>query len=182
MASPKPTISHLDLLTAQEQQLFDRISEVARANGTYPMDAYLFVQAGVIFAIRSIRDRRTVENPDGPQPESSHISGAQVCIGIRDLAWQHWGAMASSVLQSWSIHETLDFGRIVFALIEAGVLSKQESDTLDDFRNIYSIHEIDTGYRVPTTLVTAEHTGKLLPKVTAKTFTQLKSHKNKTVH
>ena len=41
---------------------------------------------------------------------------------------------AQTVLSRWNITTTLDFGRIVFALIEIGHLQKTEADRLDDFR------------------------------------------------
>ena len=36
---------------------------------------------------------------------------------------------------------TIDWGRIVFLLVDAGLLNRQESDTIDDFRDGYDFQE-----------------------------------------
>lgn len=74
-----------------------------------------------------------VRRPEQPR----HISGQQLCEGLRDIAIERWGLMAPAVLASWGIHRTLDFGKIVFALIDAEVFQKQPQDRLEDFANVY---------------------------------------------
>ena len=49
--------------------------------------------------------------------------------------------MASTVLESWNIHRTDDFGRIVFAMIEHGVMSKTPQDSPADFRGVFDFDE-----------------------------------------
>ena len=44
-----------------------------------------------------------------------------------------FGVMAGDVFNAWGVRETLDFGRIVFHLVEAGLLRKREEDSLTDF-------------------------------------------------
>ena len=44
----------------------------------------------------------------------------------------------------------MDFGRIVFALIEAGQMQKTDEDTIEDFRNVYDFKTaFETDYRIP---------------------------------
>ena len=45
--------------------------------------------------------------------------------------------MARTVLEYWGIRETLDFGHIVFALVDIGLMRKTEEDSLDDFKDSY---------------------------------------------
>ena len=45
--------------------------------------------------------------------------------------------MASAVLTHWGITKTRDFGNIVFNMIEKGLLSKVESDSIEDFNDVY---------------------------------------------
>ena len=49
--------------------------------------------------------------------------------------------MAKTVLEHWGIKETLDFGKIVFALVEIGLMRKTNEDSLDDFKEIYDFNQ-----------------------------------------
>ena len=68
------------------------------------------------------------------------------------MAWRWPGQMGqagATVLRRWNITSTLDFGRIVFALIAAGNMQKTDEDTLEDFRNVYDFkNTFETGYRI----------------------------------
>ncbi len=57
--------------------------------------------------------------------------------------------MARGVLTQWNLHRTEDIGAIVFALVENHWLSKQPSDTRDDFNRVYSFDEVfDKQYQI----------------------------------
>ncbi|MCZ6766522.1 MAG: hypothetical protein O7D32_06285 [bacterium] len=77
----------------------------------------------------------------GPQALSRHVSGQELCWGLRDLAIKRWGLLARTVLTKWKVRHTEDFGKIVFALIEQGQLRKQLGDTLDDFKDVFDFNE-----------------------------------------
>ncbi len=66
-----------------------------------------------------------------------HVGGEDLCWGLRDLALRRWGLMASLVLRMWGIRGTEDFGRMVFALVESGLLQKQPGDSIADFTNVF---------------------------------------------
>lgn len=70
-----------------------------------------------------------------------HVSGAELCWALRDLALQRWGMLARTVLSSWDIHTTQDFGRIVFGFIDHGLMQKQPADTLDDFDAVFTFDQ-----------------------------------------
>ena len=74
------------------------------------------------------------EEPPGPQ---HHVTGQELCEAIRRYALEQYGYMAKTVLNSWGIHGTSDFGEIVFNLIRIGQMRKTPSDTQVDFDNIY---------------------------------------------
>lgn len=112
--------------------------------GPYPQEAYEFVQRGLSYTVQKIHAEQT--DPDA----SRHVSGQQLCEGLREFAQKQWGMLARVVLSRWGITRTIDFGRIVFALIEAGQMQKTPDDTLDDFRDVYDFRTaLDTGYRIP---------------------------------
>ena len=111
------------------------IQQIIKENGRYPLPAVQFVREGL---------SRTVEqeHPEGATPGARrHISGAQLCEGLRQLALQRWGMLARSVLQRWNITGTRDFGEIVFLLVESGWMQKEPQDCLEDFENVYDFSE-----------------------------------------
>ena len=100
------------------------IYEIAREDGRYAPEAFEFVQEGLNFTLKRLSEPR-------------HVSGAELSEGIRDLAVQRYGMLARTVLASWKITSTSDFGQIVFVMVNAGVMSKCEQDRLEDFENVY---------------------------------------------
>ena len=67
------------------------------------------------------RAGRRGESRSGPQ---RHVSGQELCEAIRRYALEQYGYMAKTVLNSWGIHGTNDFGEIVFNLIRIGQMRK----------------------------------------------------------
>lgn len=116
--------------------------------GIYPRDAYEFVQQGLGFTAHRIHGQMKVE----PAAQTTrHVTGQQLCEGLRDYALAQWGLMARTVLSRWNVTSTLDFGRIVFALIDAGQFQKTDEDTIDDFKGVFDFRTaFDAGYRIAT--------------------------------
>jgi uncharacterized repeat protein (TIGR04138 family) len=94
----------------------------------YDEAAYVFVLSALNYVLRQL-------------PEPRHISGRELAEGVRDLAIERFGPMARSVLEHWGIHETVDVGDIVFALVEHGVLIKQDEDTRTDFMDVFDFDD-----------------------------------------
>lgn len=94
----------------------------------YHETAYLFILSGLHFTIERLGEAR-------------HISGRELAEGCRDLAIERWGLMARSVLDYWGIRSTRDLGAIVFALVECGVLVKQDDDSMDDFEGVFEFRD-----------------------------------------
>lgn len=114
------------------------------ALGRYPAEAYDFVQRGLGHTVQKVHG--SAKNPKA----SRHVSGQQLCLGLRDYAIAQWGMLARTVLGRWNIHATIDFGRIVFHMIELGHMQKTDDDCLDDFRNVYDFRSaFEADYRVP---------------------------------
>ena len=49
--------------------------------------------------------------------------------------------MAADVLRNWGIKETVDFGNIVFTLVENGLMGKTEQDSVEDFTDVFDFDE-----------------------------------------
>jgi len=73
-----------------------------------------------------------------------HLTGRELCEGLRRLALHQFGFMALDVWQSWGIRSTRDWGTVVFTLCEYNLLSRNESDCIEDFENVY---DLDAGLR-----------------------------------
>ncbi|MDX2017186.1 MAG: hypothetical protein SFY95_06030 [Planctomycetota bacterium] len=104
--------------------------------GPYPTEAYLFVRDGLAHTMKMVYGS---EEPTGD--ESRHVSGQQLCLGLKDYAQARYGLLARTVLDKWHIRKTDDFGKIVFAMIDAGLMRRTEDDSLEDFRGVFDFGE-----------------------------------------
>lgn len=110
------------------------LGRLRERNPRFHAKAYLFV----LSALQSVMERL-----DRPR----HIAGEELARGVRDLALERFGPLARTVLEHWGIHATEDVGELVFALVECGVLVKQEEDRREDFRDVFDFEEaFDRGY------------------------------------
>ena len=107
------------------EELLERIQKLIDQNPQYKFEAYSFILASLHHTMSKM-------------PKPRHITGREFCEGIRLYATDQFGPLARTVLEYWGIHETLDFGKLVFALVEIGLMRKTEEDSLDDFKNVYN--------------------------------------------
>ena len=122
-----------------EKKLEDIVEEV----GLYPIEAYDFVQQGLGYTVNKIHGQ--VKSPKA----SRHVNGRDLCEGLREFALMKWGLLARTVLGRWNIRRTLDFGRIVFALVDNGWMQKTDEDTIEDFRDVFDFKTgFEAGYRI----------------------------------
>lgn len=84
---------------------------------------------------------RAVGAAGGYEKLNRHISGRELCWGLRDYALKRWGLLSRTVLDSWNIRSTVDFGRIVFAFIDFELMQKRAEDSLEDFQDVYAFGE-----------------------------------------
>ena len=110
------------------ERMLRKIEEILARVPAYKFEAYSFAMAGLHYAVSRL-------------PKPRHVSGRELCEGLRDYALEQFGPLARTVLEYWGIHSTTDFGKIVFLLIEAQLLKKTEEDSLHDFDNIYDFNE-----------------------------------------
>lgn len=104
--------------------------------GPYPPNAYLFMQEGLRHTVETL-----AKTDQSFPPAGRHVSGQELCFGLRDWAIKQYGPLARTVLQSWGIRRTEDFGRIVFALVDAGLLRKTDQDSPADFQGVFDFDE-----------------------------------------
>lgn len=105
------------------------IHELVQNDDRYTVEAYHFVFEALDFTLQRRGGGRR------------HVSGEEIMFGVRDLALEHFGYLARTVLESWGIDNTADFGEIVFNLIAADLLQKTADDRKEDFVGLYSFDE-----------------------------------------
>lgn len=110
------------------QRMLEKIESLLAKEPKYKFEAYSFILAGLHYTVSRF-------------PKPRHVTGEELCEGLRDYALEQFGPLARTVLEYWGVQSTEDFGKIVFLLIEAELLKKTEEDTLDDFKNLYDFSE-----------------------------------------
>lgn len=120
----------------EETSFFDQIDNIVEREGRYKREAYFFMYSALDHTVRQLK-RESAKTPAG-----RHVSGQELCRGIAEYGREQFGPLVGSVFAHWGIQSTLDFGRIVFTLVDHGLMSKTEEDRLDDFQDVYSFEEV----------------------------------------
>ena len=110
------------------------LDELQERNPRFHARSYEFVMQALQTVIQSLDEPR-------------HIAGRELTEGVRELAIGRYGLLAKAVLEHWGIHETEDVGRVVFAMVEQGILVKEDDDTPEDFADLFDFEEVfETNY------------------------------------
>jgi uncharacterized repeat protein (TIGR04138 family) len=124
--------------------MLPELVELAEKHGRHPCEAFEFVLEALPHTQRmfgkeaNAGEEITVEH---------HVTGRELLEGICDLARREFGLLAPTVFRQWGTTRTDDFGEIVFALIDAGVLHKTDQDRKEDFRGLFDMDRVLTdGY------------------------------------
>jgi len=119
-------------MATQTELVKKTLAQLADDNGRYPLEAFGFVREGLSFTVHRIHG-----DVSKKEEKSCHVSGAQLAWGLRDFAVRRYGLLARAVLAHWRITRTSDFGRIVFAMVEAKMMQKTDRDEIHDFDEVY---------------------------------------------
>src|SRR3989338_2276841 len=96
------------------------VEEIYLKDTRYKVDSYEFILQALRFTQRKLK-------------KQGHLSGKELAGGCAKFAIEQYGPMAKAVLKHWGITKTQDFGNIVNNMIDAKLLSKTESDSIEDF-------------------------------------------------
>ena len=121
------------------------LRSVLRDEGGYSLEACRFIRDGLAHTVNIVHGDAADDGLDD-EDDSNHVSGQQLCFGLRDYAHRRYGPMAKTVLNHWGVTRTEDFGRIVFAMVRVGLMRKTEEDDLNDFRDVF---EFDEAFAMP---------------------------------
>jgi uncharacterized repeat protein (TIGR04138 family) len=112
------------------------IVEIVRRDRRFAYEAYEF-----IFEALSHTQRMVGRVPLGGEvpTQEHHVSGKEILEGAVDLARDEYGFLAKTVFFQWGLRTTDDLGELVFHLIEAGLLSKTDTDNRADFHDVFDL-------------------------------------------
>jgi uncharacterized repeat protein (TIGR04138 family) len=115
-----------------EANFDEGIDAIVAKDPRYRRDAYVFVRDALDYTQKiAPKERR----------EGLHVTGQELLAGVRDYTLAQFGPMAITVLEEWGITRCEDFGEIVFNIVEAGLFSKTDTDSRQDFQNGYTFEE-----------------------------------------
>ncbi len=120
----------------EKQSYLRKIEKIFTKYEHYKLEAYHFLLAALHHTVAKL-------------PKPRHVTGPELLDGIREYALEQYGPLTRTVLNYWGIRKTVDFGHIVFALVEAGILRKQPEDKIEDFENIFDFEQaFDKSYKI----------------------------------
>lgn len=120
----------------------DPLRKLALKDGRYSPEAFTFLYESLDHAVR-------LAGREGAEGLDRHVSGQELLAGMRQHAVQIFGPLAGEVWRRWGVKESLDWGRVVFLLVEAGMLNRQEEDSLEDFKQGFDFDQAFVkGYKV----------------------------------
>lgn len=119
------------------------LEEIARDDGRYDARALKFVFEGLAATIDKLRQQ------EDPEAAPRHITGQELAWGLAEAAQKRWGRLAAMVLGYWGVYTTRDFGEIVYLMIDSGWMTSQETDTIEDFDDVFDFAEVfEKHYRI----------------------------------
>ncbi len=111
-----------------------KIRALVRRDPRFTAEAYHFVFEALDFAMmRTGKHRR--------RGSDRHLSVEELLDGIRKYALGQYGPLARVVLETMGIYATEDLGDVVFNLVDAELLNKQDEDDRQQFVDVFSFRE-----------------------------------------
>jgi len=108
-----------------------------------------YASAAYHFMLEALEHTMRWLGRDQAEGTERHVRGRELLEGIRRYSIETFGPMATLVFETWGIRRTEDFGRIVFNLVDEGLLSRQDSDTLEDFADGFKFADaFESGYKI----------------------------------
>lgn len=114
-------------------KFLEGVPKICDKDHRYAADAYFFIRESLDCTVKQLGK--------GKSAARRHVTGKELMDGIRHHAIHQLGPMARTVLKSWGIENTRDFGNIVFNLVNAELLGKTDEDKVEDFDNGYSFDD-----------------------------------------
>ncbi len=117
---------------ANRQMAMEARLRALAKDSVYALEAFEFIYFGL---------QRAMKEP------GVHVSGEDLCIALKQGGVDLFGYMAKTVFNQWGVHTTADWGKIVFTLVDAEMLGKQDSDEQHEFENVYDFEELELKFQ-----------------------------------
>jgi len=111
-----------------DNKFYKKLAAIVEKDTRYKPDAYEFVMQGLWSTQKKLK-------------KPAHVTGRELAEGIREFALEQYGPMVKTVFEHWGVKSTADFGEIVFAMVDQGIMGKTEEDSREDFLDVYSFDE-----------------------------------------
>ncbi|MFT7485852.1 MAG: putative repeat protein (TIGR04138 family) [Candidatus Paceibacteria bacterium] len=118
------------------------LREIYRKDGRFQPEAYEFLYESLEPSIR-LAGRSEAQGSD------RHITGQELLRGLFAEGKRLFGPVGAHVWRTWGIEEPMDWGRVVFLLVEGGLLNRRDSDSIEDFNESIDFDEyFVAGYEI----------------------------------
>jgi uncharacterized repeat protein (TIGR04138 family) len=119
---------------ATASQMDEMIRSMIKRDPRYIAAAYQFVLEALDYAMLQLGKHRR-------RGTDRHLTVDELLDGIRCFTIAQYGPLGRLVLESMRIYDTSDLGEIVFNLVDAGLLNKQDTDSKEAFSRGFSFHQ-----------------------------------------
>lgn len=117
----------------QHAHFEEAVATIFGRDKRFDVHAYFFLKDALDFTLKHVADT------NGGQ--ARHVTGQELLAGFRDLALQQFGPMGYTLMKEWGVRQCRDVGDMVFLLIEEGMFGRQDSDSLEDFSEVFDFED-----------------------------------------
>lgn len=122
---------------------YDTLLNIHEEHPVYHVDAYRFLYlASSPLSYLLLPRRKRFQN--------RHLSAKEYYEKLCELALHEYGPMAKTVFEHWGLKTTQDIARATYYMIDAGILSKQKDESIDDFAPLRPLSEVLSAPYTPT--------------------------------
>lgn len=107
-------------IMSRNVEFWDAIATIREGDDRYAPEAYSLVMEALEYTIQNLGEHR-------------HVNASELMDGLKRYARSRYGLLAADVLGRWGVEHASDVGTVVFQMVDAGVLARQDSDRLDEF-------------------------------------------------
>jgi len=139
----KPTADTVEFAPSEDFPEADDIRHDRRAKRFLPAAALAGCSVdGVMFVADAVR--AAVSMATRRNGHLTHVDAREVCEGFRAHACWYFNdpTEAKELLAEWGVHSSEDVGRIVFALVQTGLLTSRPEDDPKDFNGLFTLDSL----------------------------------------
>jgi uncharacterized repeat protein (TIGR04138 family) len=75
--------------------------------------------------------------------QPKHLTGKQLTLAAFIFSIKKYGRLARTVWEQLGLDRSEDLGAVVFLMVEAGLMSKQDEDRIEDFNGLLTVEDFD---------------------------------------